>query len=485
MVVRFLRDRWPYTNYIEGTKEMDWTRRRAAPGPLATNYHPPVTTIPASARMERAAPEGSAIPSPRAVSAAAARRFLVLRHFLAPPRALHPGEQSVLDVLQRLGSLQFDPLEVAGRNHDLVLHARISGYRREMTDSLLYERRLLFEAYNKGLSILPAAELPLYRLTWDQARVGHDGGAFDEHAPLVEELLDRIRRDGPLSSTDILPRAAIDWYWRPTNPVRAILEALAEAGILGITRRDGNRRVYDLAERLFPVDLLAQRRTVREQVRHRLLSRYRANGLLGTGGQAELWIGTGPAAPDSRRPGHPTRTELRAELLADGTLVPVAVEGLRGPRLVVASDLPLLGRAVAEAAAGLSPGGAAPAVSFLAPLDPFCWDRDLLRGLFGFHYVWEVYVPGPKRRWGYYVLPVLFGDRLVGRIEPRIDRPARAIRVLGTWWEPGFDPLDAEGFVPAFASALTAYRAFGGANRVTFPRDRSGRALAGAVARAG
>jgi len=83
------------------------------------------------------------------------------------------------------------------------------------------------------------------------------------------------------------------------------------------------------------------------------------------------------------------------------------------------------------------------------------------------------------------VLPILFGDRLVGRIEPRFDRPARAVRVLGTWWEPGFDPLEADGFVPALASALRAYRAFGGASRVTFPRDRSSRALAAAVARAG
>jgi len=444
-----------------------------------TGYHPAVTQTRARLVAE------DAVPPPRTISPAVARRFLVLRHLLAPPRALPPGEPSVLRVLERLGSLQFDPLEIAGRNHDLVLQARIAGYRREMTDALLYERRLLFEAYNKGLSILPTAELPLYRLTWDRNRDRHAVGAFDEHAPLVEELLDRIRRDGRLSSTDVAPRASIDWYWRPTNQVRAILEALAEAGILGIAGRDGNRRIYDLAERLFPAVLLAQHRTVREQARHRLLSRYRANGLLGAGGPAELWIGTGRAAPDPANPDHPTRTDLRAELIAEGALVPVLVEGVRGHRLVVASDVPELDRAATEVAAGVPPGGAPSAVSFLGPLDPLCWDRELLRGLFGFDYVWEVYVPRARRRWGYYVLPILFGDRLVGRIEPRFDRPARAVRVLGTWWEPGFDPLEADGFVPALASALRAYRAFGGASRVTFPRDRSSRALAAAVARAG
>ncbi len=391
----------------------------------------------------------------------------------------------MLGVVERLGSLQFDPLEIAGRNHDLVLAARIAGYRREMTDVLLYDRRLLFEAYNKGLSILPTAELPLYRLAWDRARARHDGGAFDDHAPLVEELLDRIRRGGPLSSTDVEPRASIDWYWRPTNQVRAILEALAEAGILGIARREGNRRVYDLAERLFPADVLARRPAVRDQARHRLLSRYRAHGLLGAAGQAELWAGTGPAAPDPRRDSYPSRSEIRAELIADGELVPVAVEGLRGPRLVVASDLPFLERAVSEVHAGAPPGGVAPGVSFLGPLDPFCWDRDLLRGLFGFDYVWEVYVPRARRRWGYYVLPVLFGDRLVGRIEPRFDRPAKTVRVLGAWWEPGFDPLASDGFVPALASALDAYRDLGSARRVTFPRDGRSRALARAVAQVG
>jgi hypothetical protein len=141
-------------------------------------------------------------------------------------------------VVDRLGSLQFDPLEVTGRNHDLVLAARIDGYQRAWTDDLLYGSRTLYETYNKGLSIVPTRELPWYRVAWDLSHADHTGAAFDEHAPLVEELVERIRADGPLSSTDVAPRAAIDWYWRPTNQVRAILEALAEAGILGLARRE-------------------------------------------------------------------------------------------------------------------------------------------------------------------------------------------------------------------------------------------------------
>jgi hypothetical protein len=396
----------------------------------------------------------------RHVSAAVARRFLALRHLLAPPRSLPARRESVLDVVERLGSLQFDPLEVAGRNHDLVLLARIGGYRREWTDHWLYKDRRLYETYNKSLQIVPVAELPLYRYIWDRMRKRHEAQAFDEHAPLIEELLGRIRENGVLLPRDVGARGAIDWYWRPTNQVRAILEALAEVGTLGIARREGNLRVYDLMERLVPPDILTERRAPEEQQAHRLLARYRGNGLLGASGNQELWVGgTGYAAD---------RAAVRAALIEAGRLLPVQVEGLRGERFIVAEDLAFLGQAEDELAAGEPPGGRDPGVAFLAPLDPLCWDRDLLRRLFDFDYIWEVYIPAAKRRWGYYVLPILYGDRLVGRIEPRIERRAGTLRVVGLWWEAGFDPLAEPGFVAALAQALAAHRDFADVDDVAF-----------------
>ena len=420
------------------------------------------------------------MPDALPVPAPVARRFLVLRHFLAPPRALPPDPASILSVVDRLGSLQFDPLSVAGRNHDLVLHARIAGYRPEWTDDLLYRRRLLFEALNKGLSILPTRELPWYRHTWDRHAERHGEGIFVEYADEVDAVLARIRAEGPLSSIDFERRHVIDWYWGPTSRVRAVLEALAEAGVLGLARREGNRRYYDLVERLHPADLLARRVPESEQVRHRLLSRFRGHGLLAATGGAELWGGTVPRTPEGRADGR-RRVELVGELVDRGELTPVRVEGVRQVRHVVTDELPVLAQAEREIRTALGPGGAQPGVAFVAPLDPLAWDRDLLRSLFGFDYTWEVYVPAAKRRWGYYVLPVLFGDRLVGRIEPRIDRTARRVRVLGAWWEPGFDPLAEPGFVPAFAAALADYAAFSGAAAVTWPRARDARALARAV----
>ena len=419
------------------------------------------------------------------ISLATARRFLAIRHLLAPPRALPATPESVLAVVDRLGSLQFDPLEVAGRNHDLILQARIAGYSRALTDELLYGRRLLFEAYNKALNLLPTRELPHYRVTWQDGTDGRAGQLVKEQAELAEKILAEITRDGPKTSADFEREAAIEWWWGPTTAVRAVLEALSVSGRLGLARREGNRRHYDLMERLFPAELLAVQIPEREQRRHKLLSRYRGHGLLGAGGSGELWPGTGTAAD---------RADLRRELLDRGEIVAVAVEGVRGERYVVGDELPLLAQAEREitAEAGAEAGpvagapdvGTSPGCSFIAPLDPLLWDRGVLVPLYGFDYRWEVYTPAAKRRWGYYVLPILFGDRLVGRIEPRIDRTAGLVRLLSLSWETGFDPIAAPGFVPAFAAALNAYLAFGAGEALLPPQDAAHRALFAEVASA-
>jgi uncharacterized protein YcaQ len=407
----------------------------------------------------------------RRISRAAARRFLARRHLLAPPRSLPPGTDSVMQVFERLGSIQFDPIEVAGRNHDLVLLSRVAGYRREMTDTLLYEERRLFEAYNKGLSLLPTHELPWYRLTWQRARQKYRPTTFIEHAFRVDEIMRRIRAEGPMSSIDFQPRGPIDWHWRPTEQMRALPEALAESGVLAFSRRRGNRRYYDLPERLFPQDVLAQQQHPYEQRLHRLLSRYRGHGMLGRMGSSELWNGAAPMQQTSWYEG-PLRGELLATLLERGELVPVAVEGVRDERYVLAEELPLLAAAEAEVAESgddpLLPPDAG--VAFLAALDPLVWDRAFLRSLYDFDYIWEVYVPQRKRQWGYYVLPILWGDRLVGRIEPRIERTSDALQIVDVWWEADFDPTD-EAFVAAFADALEAHRTFAGVGRVLLARS--------------
>jgi uncharacterized protein YcaQ len=389
------------------------------------------------------------------VTADAARRFLVARQLLAPARSLRGGPKAVLEVVRRLGSLQFDPLAVAGRNHDLVLHARVADYQPAWCDRL-YERREIFEAYNKGLSLVPTGEFAWFRgnLSRNAPRT------IAENADVAKRVLKRIRADGPLSSSDFERESGptTDWFGMPTNTVRAVLEAYAVTGVLGLARRNGNRRYYDLIERLLPAEILAHKLPIEEQLQHKLLSRYRAHGLLGVGGGGDVFGGLGPAKPDDRFPGYVGRSALRKELIERGDLIPIDVEGVRGKRLVLREEVELL-----EA-----PPEPPPSVAFVPPFDAIVWDRGLLGSLFGFEYVWELFVPPAERRWGWYVLPIVFRDRFVGRIEPRIDRAQARVEVLDVWWEDGFTPRRADGFVDAMRDAMRAYLGFAGADRLAW-----------------
>ncbi len=388
-------------------------------------------------------------------TADAARRFLVARHFLAPARSLG-GRSPILRVLSKLGSIQLDPLAIAGRNHDLVLHARVAGYEPAWCDTL-YKRRAIIEAYNKGLSLVPVSEYPWFRgVSGRQERQ-----VLTDNADVAARTLERIRREGPLSALDFEREQGptTDWFGMPTNAVRAVLEAYAVVGVLGLARRDGNRRYYDLLERLLPADVLAQEVPIREQLRHKLLSRYRAHGLLGTAGVGGIYDGLGAAKPDPRWPENPGRDALRAELVEEGELVPVRVEGVSGTRFVLRDEVADLE----------SPPEPPPSVAFLPPFDPLVWDRPLLGRLFGFEYVWELFTPPAKRRWGWYVLPIVFRDRFVGRIEPRIDHTESRVEVLNVWWENGFMPARADGFVDAMREALSAYLRFACASALQWP----------------
>ena len=389
------------------------------------------------------------------LTAEQARRFLVRRHFLAPPRALPARPESVLRVVRELGSVQFDPLEVTGaRNDDLVLAARIRNYRRGWMEKWLYgppAERQLFEAYNKSLNILPVEELPVHRVDWEQwgAREGPYHRLLTTQGHVAADILDRLGREGPLPGSAFVERGAdrLHWGWGKITVPRALLYGLFRTGQIGIARREGNVRVYDRMEKLFPPALLAARLPDEEVRRHQLLSRFRGVGLLGLRAGAEIWSGTVPARE---------RARLTEEMVADGALRRVQVKGVRDERYMLASD----GRFLR--------GGALRRreVALLAPLDPLVWDRELLRQLFDFDYVWEVYTPVKSRKHGYYVLPMLWGDRLVGRIEPRIDRKAGVLRVPAPQLERRMPRTERLDFEAALERALEAHRRFSGAARI-------------------
>lgn len=354
----------------------------------------------------------------------------------------------MLEVLRRLGSIQFDPIAVAGRNHDLMLHARVDGYEPAWCDEL-YARGEIFEATNKALSFVAMDEFPWFRHVMGRKGPRFHNEALEANAEVAALVLDRIRTEGPASSLDfeVSPGATKDWFGLPENAVRSVLEGYTVAGVIGLAHREGNIRYYDLLEHLIPADVLAQEVPEDARLRHKMLSRYRANGLLAAGGAGGTF---------ARIANGDVRKVLQKGLVEDGSLVPVQIEGLRGKRFVVADEIALME----------TPPEPAPTVAFIAPFDSFLWDTALVAGLFDFEFVWEGFFKAEKRRWGYYVLPILFGDRLVGRIEPRIERAEKRVDVLGLWWEDGFAPKREPGFVEAMQEALRAYLRFAGVERL-------------------
>ena len=382
------------------------------------------------------------------VTAEAARRFLVARHFLAPARSLEGGPEAVLEVFRRLGSVQFDPLAVAGRSHDLVLHARVADYEPAWCD-LLYERREIFEAYNKGLSFVPVSEFPWFRGILSRGRRESwtrtprwPSGSSSGSAPT-----------GPLSSLDFERErgATTDWFGVPTNVVRAVLEAYAVTGVLGLARRDGNRRYYDLLERLLPADVLARdvplRRATPAQApvplpRARPARRRRGRRHL----QRPRACEAGPAVARAI----PAATRCARSSSSAGELVPVEVEGVRGKRFVLRDEVALLESAARAAALGRVPLPVRRVrVGPRPPREPV-----RLRLHVG------ALRPAREAPLGL----VRAADRCSATVSSAGSSrgstgPGRRVQVLDVWWEDGFAPRRAEGFVDAMRDALRAYLA--------------------------
>lgn len=356
-----------------------------------------------------------------------ARRFLLAHQRLLPPRQLR-GEAGILGFLKHIGCIQFDPIDVVGRNANLVLQSRVRDHRPAVLEDLLYRQRLLLDGWDKLASIYLTSDWPNFARHRTRM-VDHHGRPENPAMQLAAEVVERIRREGPLSSIDFAHAEKVQGAWgRPTRLAREALEILNAMGVLGVHRRVGTRRFFDLNDRLLPAELLTQPDPHLDDDDYRawhVLRRVRTVGLVNPAG-AEFWLGI---------PGLKSRERLAAQarLLERGDLVPVQIEGIPRRTFLMASvDRPTL-EAVRSRAQGR------PQAALIAPLDNLTWDRQLLRWLFDFDYIWEVYAPAAKRKYGYYVLPVLCGDRFVARVEPRFDRETRVLTIENWWWEAGIE----------------------------------------------
>jgi uncharacterized protein YcaQ len=281
---------------------------------------------------------------------------------------------------------------------------------------------------------------------------------LDEHAATRRRILRTLARRGPLQPADLAKTGdpEIVWGWGRATVTKAVLEALFRAGEITVASRSGNVKTYHLSSRVFPELILRRRVSDEEAIRHRLLSKFRAVGLLGLTASAEIW----------NRNDAPMRRGIVDAFVREKVLAPVEIAGDATTRYVLAEDLAVLDRT-------RRPTGQSVDAALLAPLDPFMWDRRFIKDLFAFDYKWEVYTPPHLREHGYYVLPILFGDALVGRLEPRHDREAGTITVERFALEPAFRRSVQSAFYPALDRALLAHAALAGASQVVWrPRLR-------------
>lgn len=355
-----------------------------------------------------------------------ARRFMLAQQGLWPPYA-QPGKAGLLAYIRRVGCIQFDPLDIVGRNPALVLQARSADFRPALLQELLYTDRQLLDGWDKNMSIYSVTDWPYFRRGREAAR-RHTSPTRTAIQAVLPQVRAAIEERGPLSSLELHFDQTVDWAWAPTRLARAALESMYFWGELLIHHKVHTRKVYDFTHRHLPAGLLATADpNVTEEQYHDwyVLRRIGSMGLVANR-SGEAWLGLELSSAQ--------RQAALQRLLEQEQIIAVQVEGLAVPCYLRSQD-----RSYLEP--DLHPDDF-PAV-MMAPLDNLLWDRRLVQELFDFTYRWEVYKPSAERRYGYYVLPVLYGDRFIARFEPGRDKRSGALVIKQWWWEPGIVMSDA------------------------------------------
>jgi uncharacterized protein YcaQ len=322
----------------------------------------------------------------------------------------------ILETVRRLGFLQLDPISTVAPPQHLVLWSRLGAYDRGELDRLLWEERKLFEY---DAVVYPIEDLPLQRARMRQRRRGgtskRDQWIRDfltENARYRGYVMRELERNGPLLSRNLkedVPAGTERHTWWGRGPLRLMLEILQARGEIAVAGRAGTHRLWDLAERVYP-----ETQALPWPEAERLLQEKRRRSL-------GVWLERG-----------------QLQIHPDANVGPVSQRR----------------------------------TTFLSPFDRLIHDRARAEALFGFHYRLEMYVPKSKREYGYYVLPILRGDRIVGRIEPVFDRKENVLRVNGVWWEPGARPVSLDQPLRSLAKFLGASRIAWGRTRRSPPRPR-------------
>ncbi|MCH4886767.1 winged helix-turn-helix domain-containing protein [Acidaminobacter sp. JC074] len=365
------------------------------------------------------------------VTKADVRRFLVDYHGMLD-KELAKGKEGVLDYVKKVGCIQFDPLNVVGRNPDLVLQSKIENYSPKMLEELLYKDRKLIDGWDKMMAIYSVDDWPYFkRIRSSHAKSTINTMAYrstEEALDYLDHVLEILYNEGPKFSREINIGGKAKGRWASSRFSNVALDHLFHLGKVGVVEKKNNQKLFDLIENLLDKDLLEKEDPFdndREFVKWYILRRIKSVGI--------LWSKNGGGWLGHYLNKKPLRAEIIEELLEQGLIESVLVEGIKDKFYIAKEHLDSL--LTANEPENKS-------IRFLAPLDNIMWDRGLISKIFDFEYTWEVYVPKDKRKYGYYVLPVLYGSEIVARFEPEKPEDGR-LTIANWWWEEGVE-VDSE-----------------------------------------
>lgn len=331
------------------------------------------------------------------------------------------GKEGVLKFIRQAGCIQYDPIDVCGKNAELVLQSRVEGFKKDMLFELLYSERKLIDYFDKNLSIMPADDWIYFERIREEYRRGVRGSK--EINKVSEAIISIIESNGPVCSKDIGMKEKVDWYWSNTNLSRAALEALYFRGDLIIHHKKGTIKYYALARDYLDKHVLEAEEPFPDENDHlkwRILRRISAVGL--------LWNKPSDAWLNISNLNAKARSRAFEELMYERKITEVNVDGSPHKFYCISEDIGEIKNILK-----------APEIKYrtelIAPLDNMMWDRKLIKELFDFEYKWEIYTPESQRKYGYYVLPVLSGESLIGRTEIICDRKNSFLNIKKIWLE--------------------------------------------------
>ncbi|MCC6301064.1 MAG: YcaQ family DNA glycosylase [Anaerolineales bacterium] len=394
------------------------------------------------------------------ISNQTARRFVLGKQGLWPGRRWR-GRNGTAQAIDACEAVQLDPLIVIARSQDITLHSRVLDYKPEYLYDVAYKQRKFFD-YGGWLAMYPMRDLPYWRVHMNRrSRDKHVEGFVLNHRKLFDDVRAELRKRGPLGNRDFEGNRIGLWNYRGRKDTALALYDMWLSGELMMHHREGFDRVYDFRENIAPkeYDYVAT-----EKEAERFFAR-KAVAFMGLRRETNL---RGELNYHLQREYSKTEaTNLVEGWKESGMLEQVQIEGGRDAYLVLAEDVKILESLERERIPkGWNPKETSTLeeVTFLAPLD-IVSARGRAKKLFDFEYTWEVYTPARKRRWGYYVLPILYGDDLVARLDPKLDRTTMTLQIKGFWHEDDAPIRDAD-FADALAKGLIRFAKFVEAKKV-------------------